>query len=131
MTLILSLGRSRVGAFFAWLAVVSLGALAVARDPASIRTLDGAAQFSLARTLIDAPAHVIRIAAVKPAPHYRTGEGDRRNASGPDPVLLPLAVLLAARAIGFKDDPIEFIAGAILGRPVVPYAARAPPQLSI
>ena len=126
MTSILSLGRSRLGALFAWLALLSMGALGTLHDPA--RAADGAAKVVSVRGLVDAPAQVGRLAAVKLTP-LRTGD-DGHGPSGPDPLTLVAAILLAGRsaeAIAYIALPLAESAGWH-GRP---YAARAPPLHSI
>ncbi|WP_422061749.1 hypothetical protein [Sphingopyxis sp.] len=130
MTSILSLGRSRMAGLLAWMALLSLGAFGALNDPAGARALDGAVKVSAVRALVEAPAHVGRLAAIKLTPH-RTGDDDHRhNPSGPDPLALVAAILLAARsaeAAAFVTLPLAKVAGWH----GAPYAARAPPFPSI
>jgi hypothetical protein len=122
MTSILSLGRSRLGALFAWLALLSMGALGTLHDPA--RAADGAAKVVSVRALVDAPAQIGRLAAVKLTP-LRTGDGGHGPA-GPDPLTLVTAIVLAGRAA----EAIVYMAlprAKAAGGHGTPYAARAPP----
>lgn len=128
MMSILSLGRSRVGALFAWLAILSLGALGVAHDA---RAFDGVDKVSAVRTLVEAPAHVGRAAAVKLTSWHRADDDDRRTGSGPDPLMLgPVVFVLVERATGAPAFAAKPLAQAA-GWHGAPYAARAPPRLSI
>jgi hypothetical protein len=131
MRLIDSLGRSRMGAFLAWIAIVSMGALGVARDPAGLRALDGGAQASMVRALADAPTHVVRINAVKLTPHVRSDGDDRRSGAGPDPAILALALSLPAQVAVSQAPSSSSAATASRSWPVTPYAARAPPVFTV
>lgn len=130
MTSILSLGRSRLGALLAWLALVSMGALGALHDPAGALAQGAAAKVSAVRALVEAPAQVGRLAAVKLTP-LRTGDGDRGHGpAGPDPLTLIAATLLAGRsaeAAAYIALPLAEAAGWH----GTPYAARAPPIHSI
>lgn len=130
MTLIDSLGRSRIGAWLAWLAVVSLGALAVGRDPAAAQMVNGDAQASVLRAFGDAPTHVMRVGAIKLATACRVGGDNDRNAPpGPHPALLPFATPLPLRG-GEAGCFVALPSVDFPGASVTPYAARAPPLLS-
>lgn len=132
MILIDSLGRSRIGTWLAWLAVVSMGALAVGRDTTGIEALSGRAEQATWRALNDAPPHVLRSAAVKLTVAGRLDGADRRDAAGPDPAILPPVIRFAApvavtenRAAPPRTQPRRS------GGAVTPYSARAPPVIAI
>ena len=128
MMSILSLGRSRVGALFAWLAILSLGALGVAHDA---RAFDGVDKVSAVRTLVEAPAHVGRAAAVKLTSWHRADDDDRRSGSGPDPLMLgPVVFAFMASPLGAPAF-VAMPAAHAPGWHGAPYAARAPPRLPI
>lgn len=122
--------RRRFGAFLAWLAVASLGAVAVARDMAGHDSADGRAAQSWARALGGDHDHVVRVAAGKLTSHVRPDGDGRGTFGGGTAATLPPAILLAARPDGNPDFPV--LAGAeAQDEPTAPYAARAPPQAII
>lgn len=129
VTFINSLGRNVFGACLAWLAVLSMGALAVQRDAAGLDS-GGGAKLSMVRALVDAPVQAGRIGAVKLTAHLRTGDDHRRGHGGPDPLLLAALPVAQWRALP-RLPAAAHMAVAIDSWPAAPYAARAPPPSAV
>lgn len=129
MTFINSLGRNCFGACLAWLAVLSMGALAVQRDAAGLDS-GGGATLSMVRALVDAPVQAGRIGAVKLTAHLRTGDDHRRGHGGPDPVLLAALPVAPGRQLPLVLAAAHMVV-AIDSWPAAPYAARAPPPSAV
>lgn len=126
MTLIATLGRSRIGAWFAWLAVLSVGVLATGREALAVEAIGSPPERTIARALKDVPGHAVRAAAIKLTVATRLDGRDHRPADGPDPVVLPATIALAAPS---AVAPTYRLAAAFAapGSRATPYAARAPP----
>jgi len=126
MTLIATLGRSRIGAWFAWLAVLSVGVLATGREALAVEAIGSAPERTIVRALKDVPGHAVRAAAIKLTAATRLEGRDHRPADGPDPATLPASIALGALSAVGQTYRVA-AAFAAPGSRAAPYAARAPP----
>ncbi|WP_422062292.1 hypothetical protein [Sphingopyxis sp.] len=125
MTLIDNLGRNRMSAWLAWMAVLSLGLLATGGVRLGINGLEDRPVQSTIRALEDAPPHIIRVASTKLTAH-RPNIDDDRPTPGSDPAMSTagvgrVAIPAAASVL------LLALAAPIVERAGSPYAARAPP----
>lgn len=128
MISILSLGHARFAALLAWLALASMG---LVQPPATAQPVVGTAELVAKRLVVDTPVQANRLVTVKLSASQRAIAAEQDGPlPGPGPAIHSAAFVFRGP---FAERASLMAQGAAtgFGRALAPYAARAPPVITI